>query len=118
MHILSFNQSTDAERQGAIKRDTLVLAKLENIQGKCENALARVVEATMISARGESKKRFKYYVTYEGENRRMDRWLQQDELVTDSSEINKAVKQKDKLARKQETTELFENDENKGMDKK
>ena len=60
--------------------------------GKNELALARVVEATVISARGDKDKKFKYYVTYEGENRRMDRWLQQDAVVTDSSEINKAVK--------------------------
>ena len=48
----------------------------------------------------------------------MDQWVDQDEVVTDSSEINRAIKKRDKLARKKETTELFENDENKGMDKK
>ena len=118
MHILSLNQTNDAERQGAIKRDTQVLAYLENNRGEKELALAKIVEATVVPG---YKKSFKYYITFEGQNRRMDRWLKQDDLVTDSADVAKMVRQRDKAARRQHVEiegGLFENDENKGMDKK
>ena len=71
MHILSFNQSNDAERQGAIKRDSLVLAMCSYSAEHAEQKLARIVEATVVSAEHDNRI-FKYYVTFENENRRMD----------------------------------------------
>ena len=74
-HIASFGGSshhlTECERAGSLKRDTLVLAPLADGSGK--RGLARIVDSQFIEEKCRDS--FKYYITYEGENRRMDRWI-------------------------------------------
>ena len=76
VHILSFNQTSEAERAGAIKRDTVVLAEME---GSGKHALAKIVEASLTKKQGQVK----YYVTYSDQNRRLDRWVTSEQIISD-----------------------------------
>ena len=73
---MNLAQLTECEKAGALKRDSLVLAPLSNGSGK--RGLARVVDAQFVPVgdqQSSGSAGFRYYVTYEGENRRMDRWI-------------------------------------------
>lgn len=52
-----------------------------------ELKIARILEAQIIEGQINSKtgkQKFKYYVTFLDENRRMDRWLTDDEVIVDT----------------------------------
>ena len=117
--MLSISATSDAERAGAIKKDTWVRAKMGS-----EWKIAKIVEAQIVEAgpTGTVKKgnRFKYYVTYLDENRRLDRWVTEAEIQMDNNKIQEELKSREKIAnmKKHEEGSLFENDEHLGMDKK
>ena len=71
---------TECEKAGAIKRDIIVLAPRADGSGK--RGLARIVDSQWQDPNEKmaKEKKFRYYITYEGENRRMDRWLGQELL--------------------------------------
>ena len=109
MHIASFGQAstghqalTECERAGALHRDLLVLAPLADGSGK--RGLARIVDAQFVPAQGKDRNGpvFKYYITYEGENRRMDRWINQEYLCCDAEKVAKASRKREKKLRRKE----------------
>ena len=59
-------------------------------------------------------------MTFHDENRRLDRWVQETEVIVDTAKILEELKSREKVAnlKKHEETNLFENDEHLGMDKK
>ena len=105
----------------------MVLAPLADGSGK--RGLARIVDAQFLCFTTPA---FRYYITYEGENRRMDRWIGQEHLCSDPEKVAKASRKREKSLRRQEAeqaskaasypsaavTGLFENDEHKGMEKR
>ena len=86
-------QSSEAESKGAIKRGQLVMIGSNT---------AKIVDSQCVEGG------FSYYVTFLSLNRRMDRWVSQNEI---DSQIEKAEIP-------QQEIDLFQNDENKGMDEK
>ena len=70
----------------------------------------------------QSKKQpaFRYYVTYLDENRRLDRWVPDTEIMIDTQKISDELKTRERIAqiKKSEDGKFFENDEHLGMDKK
>jgi hypothetical protein len=74
---------------GAIKRDTLVLAEKSNQKGL---QLARIVDskAVMRKEKPTTGVKFKYYITFEGENRRFDQWIWPEKLTTTPEDVAKA----------------------------
>jgi len=88
VHIISLNQFNDAERAGSLKRDTFILAVMpEETEGKdvpAEWHLAKIVESA-ISKTPEGS--FKYYITYVGHNRRLDRWISEHQLISDPAKV-------------------------------
>lgn len=117
IHILSLSQTNAAEKAGAIKRDSWVRAKFSPAEWK----IAKILEAQILSEPEQAKKgKFRYYVTYLDENRRLDRWLPESEVTLDAQKISDELKTRERIAqlKKQEERKIFENDEHQGMDKK
>jgi len=84
MHIISLNQYNEAERAGSLKRDTHVLAYMQdelagNKELPAEYLLAKIVECQI------QNDKFRYYITYVGHNRRLDRWVTEDLIISDQS---------------------------------
>ena len=126
IHMLSISATSDAERAGAIKKDTWVRAKMGNEWKVARIVEAQIIEGTVAASASNGKKatagaaKFKYYVTFHDENRRLDRWVQETEVIVDTAKILDELKSREKVAnlKKHEETNLFENDEHLGMDKK
>ncbi len=58
-------------------------------------------------------------MTYVDENRRLDRWVSEAEVMVDNQKIAEELRSREKAALlKKEESGLFENDEHLGLDKK
>lgn len=88
--------------------------------------IAKILEAQILPKTDKTKDKFKYYVTYLDENRRLDRHVGDSDIMLDPIKISEEMKSKEKLANLKkggliggdEGNNLFENDEHLGMDKK
>lgn len=50
---------------------------------KFEWKIAKILEAQLVSPGKSQQPRFKYYITYLDENRRLDRWVQDTDIMQD-----------------------------------
>jgi len=104
MHILNFSNtsqststaagpSNEAEKAGSLKHDTYLLAKPDPASsgfGLKEFQLARVIQAAIIKDEGASSHvKFKYYISYCDENRRLDQWVTSDQVNANPADVSK-----------------------------
>ena len=71
-------KSDDAENLGAIVRNSNVVAKFGDTFKQ-----AKIIESEIIETNGQL--RFRYYINYQDVNRRMDCWMDQDEVQLQES---------------------------------
>ena len=117
-------ESNRAETLGSIKRGTHVRVWLQSADGEDEMKLAKVVESAVVSSlkteKGTEQKRFKYYISLLNQNRRLDRWIEQSNLIGTVEEDDEELMSAFEVQSKQELSDAqhgyFKNDENKGMD--
>lgn len=96
--------TTDPELRGSLKKGLKVMAKFEDINWK----VAEVIEVSLSDSYKEKKaaansaaeenkddddkKKFKYYIHFIGENRRLDKWVVEDEINLDAARVEKEYK--------------------------
>ncbi|KEJ83144.1 MYST-family histone acetyltransferase-A [Oxytricha trifallax] len=135
MHILQINQTNSAEKAGAIKKDTIVKAQMLNgdwhaakileadFTKEDDPLIQNALHSNQINQSDVTQIKFKYYVTFVDQNRRLDSWLLQNQiqlLPKQNIDIEETSRQKmkDDLLNKFNKANLFDNDEHAGMDKR
>jgi len=118
--------ANEEEYEGAFKTGTHVRAQMKDGSW----VIARIVEVKKVQQEGQDgqasptkqpkQQKFKYYVNYIDYNRRMDRWVTEEQVREDRENIQKELDQ-----RKEEQKKLEEqmpgflvNDEHNGLDEK
>ncbi len=61
--------------------------------------------------------KFQYYVNFYGKDRRLDNWVEEDEIMQDEENINREVKNIEEIKEKEKdfNNNFLQNDENNGM---